>query len=110
MTREEAVSWLRRYRRDETYKPCKTLFGWKLNYDFMRASYERYLILELIRRIDDSLKDPIDVVADFYYWMDDMVCNSEEKRTWAFASTMENCCVDILRYLREKERNEDAKN
>jgi len=110
MTREEVISWLRRYRRDETYKPSKRLFGWKLNYDFMRASYERFLVLELIRRINDSLKEPMDVIIDFYYRMDDIVCESEQSRTWTFASTMENCCADILRYLREKEKNEDAKN
>lgn len=103
MTREEAISWLRRYRRDETYKPSKRLFGWRINYDFMRASYERYLVLELIRRINDSLKGPMDVVKEFYYWMDDLVCESEQRKTWEFASIMENCCADILRYLREKE-------
>jgi len=52
----------------------------------------------------------MDVIIDFYYRMDDIVCESEQSRTWTFASTMENCCADILRYLREKEKNEDAKN
>lgn len=109
MTREVAVSWLRRYRRNEVYKPSKKLFGWKMNYEFMRASYERFLVLELIRKIDESNRDPILIVQDLYYKLDDMVCESERSKTWAFASTMENCCADILRYLREKEKNEDAK-
>lgn len=110
MTREKAVLLLRRYRRDEVYKPSKKLLGWRMNYQFMRASYERFLVLELIRRINTSTKDPIKIVQDLYYEMDDIVCESDRSKTWAFASTMENCCADILRYLREKEKDEDAKN
>ncbi|MBQ8707846.1 MAG: hypothetical protein IJ523_07155 [Succinivibrionaceae bacterium] len=116
MTREEAVSLLRRYRRDETYIPSKKLFGWKLNYEFMRSVYERMLILELIQRIKQSDRGPMTVVRDFYYKMDDILCESENPKTWAFASTMENCAADIVRYMeeefiREKRRKRrDAKN
>lgn len=113
MTREEAVSWLRQYRRNDTYKPSRQLFGWRSNYDFNRAVYERYLILELIDRIKQSSIPPIEVVRRFYYDMDDILCESENSRTWAFASTMENCAGDILRYLRGKEaerRKENDKN
>lgn len=116
MTREEAVSLLRRYRRNETYTPSKRLFGWKLNYEFMRTVYERMLILELIRRIKTTDQNPLNVVRDFYYKMDDILCESENPKTWAFASTMENCAADIARYLegeyiREKRRKRrDAKN
>lgn len=115
MTREEAISLLRRYRRDETYVPSKKLFGWQRNYEFDRAVYERMLVLELIRKIKTTDKSPISVVRNFYYKMDDMVCESDSAKTWAFASTMENCAGDILRYLqegtsKEKRRKEDAKN
>ena len=111
MTREQAIFWLRQYRRKEVYQPTSNLFGqfWKnSSYEFMKTSYERSLIPELIDRIKHSSKDPIEVVRDFYYWMDDMVCESEEKSIWDFASTMENICSDILHYLREKERNDHA--
>lgn len=110
MTREEAISYLRRYRRTDTYKPSKALFGWRNNYQFEEAVYARYLVLELIERISHSSEDPIEVVRSFYYWMDDMLCTSENGRTWAFSSLMENCCSDILRYLRRKEKNENAEN
>ncbi len=116
MTRGEAVSLLRRYRRDETYVPSKRLFGWRRNYEFDRAVYERRLVLELIRKIQSSDREPISVVRDFYYKMDDLLCESDNAKTWAFVSTMENCAADILRYLRgerireNRRKNEDAKN
>lgn len=107
MTQDEAVSYLRRYRRTDTWKPTKELFGWRLNYDFVRSVYERSLVLELIDRIKRSRASPINVVRHFYYEMDDVLCESENARTWEFASMMENCAGDILRYLRrmEKERS-----
>lgn len=107
MTRDEAVSWLRQYRRCDTDKPSKKLFGWRNNYDFNRAVYERYLILELIDRIKRSSKPPIEVVRLFYYEMDDILCESENAETWAFASMMENCARDILQFLRGKEKEKE---
>lgn len=107
MTREEAVSWLRQYRKNDTYKPSRHLFGWKGSYDFNRAVYERYLILELIDRIKKSSIPPMEVVRRFYYEMDDILCNSECAATWAFASTMENSAGDILRYLRGREKENE---
>ena len=100
MTREEAISLLRRYRRNNTYTPSKKLFGWRRNYDFDRAVYERMLILELIREIKATDRNPMTVVQDFWYKMDYILCESENAKTWAFTSTMENCAADILRYLR----------
>lgn len=106
MTQEEAVSWLRQYRRNDTYKPSRQLFGWRSNYDFNRAVYERYLILELIDRIKQSSIPPIEVVRRFYYDMDDILCESENSITWTFASYMENSTRDILNYLRRKENEQ----
>ena len=116
MTQDEAVSLLRRYRRRDTYVPSKKLFGWKLNYEFVRAVYERMLVLELIREIKSTERPPMSVVQDFYYKMDDILCESENSKTWAFASIMENCAADILRYLRgehireRRKMNRNAKN
>ena len=101
MDTERAVYWLRRYLREESYKPTKRLFGWRVNYEFMRASYERSLVRELISRMETRGDDPIRTVQDCYYAMDDIVCNSERPQSWAFAGIMENCCADILQYLRK---------
>ena len=119
MTKEEAVSALRRYRREEVYTPSRKLLGWKTStYEFNRAVYERFLVLELIREIKESNRNsPIDVVRDFYYKMDDILCESEQRRTWSFTSTMENCAHDMLIYLerehlrlrRQRRKNEDGK-
>lgn len=113
MTKEEAISALRRYRREETFPPSRRMLGGgKRCYEFNRAVYERYLVLELIHRIMDSPLPPIEVVRRFYWAMDDIICESERRRTWAFVSIMENCAHDIVIYLqrenfrRRRERNE----
>lgn len=110
MTREKAISYLWQYMKDETFLPTKRLLGWKINYDYERAVYERFLVRELIRAIEKTDCDPIETVRRVYYGMDELISKSEECRTWAFASIIGNCAADILRYLRRKEKNEDAKN
>lgn len=109
MTKEESIAWLRQYRRKETDAPTKKLFDWKRNVQFDRAVYERFLVQELIGCIQKSKLPPIEVVRRLYYRMDDILTESENPRVWAFASTMENCAGDILRYLREKERCKDER-
>ena len=106
MTKDEAIACLRRYRRTQTDMPSTQLLGWKMNYEFERAVFERYLILELIGEIRQSDCSPMTVVQKFYYAMDDMVCTSESALTWGFASIMESCAADILRYLRAKNLKE----
>lgn len=86
--------------------PSTQLLGWKMNYEFKRAVFERYLILGLIEQIRQSDCPPMTVVQNFYDAMDDMVCNSESALTWDFASIMENCAADILRYLRAEHLKE----
>lgn len=110
MTREKAISYLWQYMKDETFLPTKRLLGWKINYDYKRAVYERFLVRELIRAIEKTDCDPIETVRRVYYGMDERMSQSEESKTWAFASIMGNCAADILRYLRRKEKNENAKN
>ena len=106
MTKDEAIACLRRYRRNQTDTPSTLLFGWRMNYDFKRAVYERYLILELIKWIKSSECPPLLVAQKFYETMDDMLCNSESALTWSFASIMENCASDILVYLRAEQLKE----
>lgn len=106
MTKDETIACLRRYRRNQTDTPSTRLFGWKMSYDFERAVYERYLILELIEWIKSSECPPLLVAQKFYEAMDDMLCNSESSLTWGFASIMEACASDILRYLRAEQLKE----
>lgn len=104
MTKEEAIGYLRRYRREMFDRPSKTTFGWRLNYEFEKAVYGRFLIQNLINWIAESEKPPMAVVQEFYDSMDDILLSSENGKTWAFASIMENCTGDILLYLREIRR------
>ena len=85
----------------------KRLFGWQKNYDWLRAVYERQLVLDLICRIREANTDPIETVKAYFYWMDDILVNSDRPLVWGFASIIEQCCADILVYLRKKEENEN---
>lgn len=98
LNRNEAIYWLRHYIRDEG---CRR-FSWRDD-NLRKSVYAHQLTLELMQRIRHSDEAPIEVVRRFYYEMDDLLCKSENRLTWAFAGTMENLIADILRYLRSKE-------
>lgn len=102
MTKDRAIALLGRYRQEETVVPSGRLFGWNGGYEFNRNVYARYLISDLQRRICESDGDPIEVVRGVYSALDDILCGSESRITWAFASTMENIAGDILRFLRSE--------
>lgn len=109
MTKQEAISLLRRYRRNQLFKPSPRLARLFRSYrenEYISEIWARFLVRTLIQRIQQASNgtNPIEVVRDFYYQMDDVLCESENPRIWAFASTMENEAGDILRYLRRKER------
>ena len=113
MTKSEAISLLRRYRREQLFKPSPRLARISLVYrnsSYIEEIYSRTLVLELIRKVNEAPEDadPLSVIRDFYYFMDDMVCESVNPSTWAFASTLENETGDILRYLRWKEKMNDS--
>lgn len=111
MTRETAIRYLRKYRREETWDPLgfdmRRMFNPRYRIDFKNAVYERGLVDELINRILVSDNDPIEIIREFYYSMDDAISTSTRSKVWEFAGTMENIASDILSYLREKEKNED---
>ena len=116
-TREEAVSLLRRYRRDVyRSRPKRELFTMK-QYDAVvyTCVYGRYLVDELIRRIRCTDEPPIHVVYDLYSALDDVLSESDDDHfeTHSFASLLENECGDILRYLKhmeaEKQNEEHGK-
>ena len=113
MTREQAISLLRRYRRDVyRYNSNYVLFA-KRNTFFQTCVYGRFLIDELIRKIRHSAKDPISVVSGIYSDLDEVLGDSDDDhfQTHRFAAMVEYEAGNILRYLRtvEKERNEDGK-
>lgn len=114
MTREEAVSLLRRYRRDVYRYNERFLIFAKRNATFQICVYGRFLIDEMIRKIKDSSEDPIRIVGRFYSKLDEVLGDSDDDhfQTHRFAAMVELEAGNILRYLTtiEKERNDDAKN
>lgn len=114
MTQEEAISLLRRYRRN-VYRcnPHFVIFP-KKNGCFQTCVYGGYLVRELIRKIHESEDVPIQVVSRAYSELDDILGDSDDDHfeTHRFAAKMEHECGNVLRYLRtvERKKNEDAKN
>ena len=112
MTKDEAVTCLRRYGRSRMgWNLTPWSPRWKMkNYAFEKNVYEQVLIKEMIRKIRDSDLSPVETVRKFYYFLDDILCESEDGQfiTHYFAAVMENCAGELLRYLREcEEQNHD---
>lgn len=102
MTKAEAVSWLRRYRRGIRISPVYRPMG-RRDGVFTAHVYERHLILWLIGRIWESDRDPIETVQKIYWDMDMFLLGSANPYTNDFLKRMEKAAGDILDYLREKE-------
>lgn len=67
---------------------------------FNFQAYAIFLIDELIKRIRSSEEtDPIRIICQFMDYMDDMVTESNNKRTWVFAGLMRDAARDILEHL-----------
>lgn len=109
MTCDEAVSLLRRYRRDAYTYNSSFLTMKDRDTLFVYGVYGRFLVEELIRRIKAGRESPVDVVHDFYTMMDDMLCETDDDHfeTLRFARRMEHETGNILRYLREKEKENE---
>lgn len=114
MTREEAVSTLRRYRRLVFRYDDKFILFPKKNALFRECVYGKILVDEIIMRIRESDDDPIRIVSQLYSQLDFILGDSDDDHfeTHAFAALMECLTGDILQYLQkiEKEKNEHAKN
>lgn len=89
MMREEAVSLLRRYKRDlrSRYK-ARFVHFYTQDVMFKRSVMGSFLCDTLISRIRHSPEPPIDVVYDFYSMLDDVLSESEDDHfeTHQFAS------------------------
>lgn len=77
----------------------------------MTCVYGRFLIDEIIKKLMYTDRDPIRVISDIYSWLDEILGDSDDDRfiTHKFAAIVEYETGNILRYLRqkEKEKNED---
>lgn len=106
MTQEEAISLLRRYRRDVyRYKPQYIRFTKRDNL-LMTCVYGRTLVDEIIRRIQHSTRNPIDIVYDIYSEFDSVLGESDDDHfeTHRFASLVGHEAGNILRYLKGIEK------
>lgn len=114
MTREEAISLLRRYRRDVYRYNEKFVIFPKQNVHFKICVYGRFLVNDLIRRIADSHEDPIRVVSHRYSKLDEVLGDSDDDHfeTHRFAALMEYEAGNVLRFLEtvERRKNEGTKN
>lgn len=114
MTREEAISLLRRYRRAVYRYNAKLIVFPKRDALFRTCIYGRFLIDEMIRKIRCAKDGPIEVVYKIYSDLDRVLGESDDDHfeTHRFAALMEHEVGNILRYLKtvEKEQNEDAEN
>lgn len=114
MTREEAISLLRRYRRTVYRYNSRYVPFTKQDTLFKTCVYGRFLIDEMIRKIRYSEDGPIETVYDIYSDLDWVLGESDDDHfeTHRFAALMEYEAGNILRYLKtvERKQNEDAEN
>lgn len=110
MTKEKAITLLRRYRRSEYLDRFNLSIFLERDPEFLRCIYGRHLIDELIRMIRESSYDPIDVVWQLYSDLDTVLAESDDDHfiTHNYAARMEHECGMIMRYLKraDKEKNE----
>lgn len=99
MKKETALRWLRK-----RYLECRPRTAQRFRpRQIPEDIYERSLIRELIRWIEQSkLDDPIEIVWGFYKFLDDVLCESgdDQPKTHTFVSHMEMLTGDILWDLR----------
>lgn len=101
MTRDRAISLLRRYRPGELSPPKHyCLASWTM-YEFGERVYTRYLVGELIRRLRcaPSSQYPMDIVQRFYWEIDEILVNSKNPITSQFTRAIDRIVGDILDYL-----------
>ena len=107
MTKSEAVSFLRRYRRDVRISPL--YIPWRKNdYVIQKYAYMRYVIGLLIEKIRNSNENPIAVVHKAYWNSDMFMMESDNVYTHKFLKIVTECLGDILvdlRYEDEKQKH-----
>ena len=82
-TKEEAIFAIQKARREHLFSPNK---NWPDGYNRRLRKYEQFMSYELVRMIQRSDKDPLRLIFELTYKMDDMMTESESRLTWA------HCC------------------
>lgn len=82
-TKDEAISAIRAARQKYLFSPTKS---WPDAFNRRLRKYEQFMSYELVRMINRSDEDPIKLIIDYTYKMDDMMSTSESSITWA------HCC------------------
>ena len=96
MTKQEAIEGLRMYERMCCFDPKP---GWS-RYDFRYKSYSKSVIPFLINRIENSKLEPIAEIRCMKMELDDLICDSENRRTWEFCSIMCKILDDMINWLK----------
>ena len=101
MTKERAISLLRRYRGGVLSPPQHYCLATWTMYEFGERVYMQYIVGELINRIRDAPPSvhPLDVVQKFYYWIDDIMLDSKNPITQRFTKTVYRIATDLSEYL-----------
>lgn len=105
ITKEEAISAIRRGRDKYLFNPGRT---WRA-FDKEQRSCEislSFIMIDLICK--DEQDDPIRTIVSFYYKMDDILSTSDNPVSWAFAGHMKDAALALLEIIqarREKHEN-----
>lgn len=105
MTKERAIALLRKYLREDSERlRYNVTYVANIGYEIMRSEYEGVIVRVLIMKIKQCNKDPYEFIQDFYFELDDILCESGplEFTVHAHASVMENVVGDILRFFRKE--------
>lgn len=106
MTRGEAVNWLRKYKREIPKYNFRRSNPMK-DPEFLWSSRAMFAADELIFRIQNEDRDPLDVVEEWCMIMGRTLFNADidHEITIKYASMMEVIGRDILRCMRAADKN-----
>lgn len=108
MTQDQALTYLREYRRFYCHTFNESSMLWHMNSDYKSLCYRRYLVSMFIHKINNSKVDPIRIVDQFISDLDYILGESDDDHfiTHQFAAILEYEAYCILRYLKQKEKME----
>lgn len=96
MTKQEAIEGLEMYERMCCFEP-KAYWS---KYDFAYKCYAKSIVPFVIDRIQKShYDDPIMIIRHMKTDFDEMIGDSDNKRTWEFCSIMCKILDDIIYWL-----------
>ncbi len=93
LTKDEAIFRIQEARKKYLNSPDK---NWPDAYNRRLRLYERFMSYELVRMIKRSDEDPIRLIVNHTYKMDDMMTESESPLTWAHCVFVMKATGNIL--------------